>query len=224
MKIKNNPATVSIDWRRMAGLIRNIDCREDYAVSVWTRWPTPDLELFDGEKRLINSPKATPGEKEQEGKKKLFLWKLQWCAAGWNSLQCRGDSRVTAEDVNTLLVFTLCLTRWTFDTCHVEQQRIKSRKGAALRSTASPASASLAALKHASCWIVNNAAVKLLISLDITTNVYKLSVGQLRPLSPAGQLSGWVFINYSTFRQHITLVLLLFFSLLFLTPLFPSQY
>lgn len=146
---------------------------------------------------------------------------MQWCAAGWNSLQCRGDSRVTAEDVNTLLVFTLCLTTWTFDTCHVEQQRIKSRKGAALRSTATPASASLAALKHASCWIVNNAAVKLLISLDITTNVYKLSVGQLRPLSPAGQLSGWVFINYSTFRQHITLVLLLFFSLLFFNPPFP---
>lgn len=84
--------------------------------------------------------------------------------------------------------------RRTFDTRREEQGNNKSEgRGAAINHN--PRASSLARLKHASCWIVNNAAIKLLISLDITTNVYKLSVGQLRPLCPAGQLSGWVLLS-----------------------------
>lgn len=173
----------------MAGLILNIDSKEDYVVSMWRRWPTPDLELFDGEMRLINSPMATP---EERGKKKLFSLEIAVVRGGlkFPAVLRRQPSDSRGREHAACLYF-VCLNRWTFDTRRVERQRIKSR-GAALRSTAS---ASLAPLKHASCWIVNNTAVKLLISLDITTNVYKLSVGQLRPLCPAGQLSGWVLLT-----------------------------
>lgn len=154
-------------------------------VSLWRRWPTPDLGVWDGEKRLINSPKGTPEEKNEKIKN-LFV-EIAAVRGGLKipAVLRRQPSDSRGREHAACLYFTYS-NRQTFDTR-------REGRGAAINHN--PRASSLARLKRASCWIVNNVAIKLLISLDITTNVYKLSVGQLRPLCPAGQLSGWVLLS-----------------------------